>query len=296
MASADDVRRVMATAGALPGRIRGVFHAAGVADLRYLAELSHDVSEREFGPKIYGVLNLERAIATSSNKPDFVVLFSSMASILGGLAMTAYAAANRFMDAFAQADPVRNGVSWISVNWDDWDFDYTVEQTAAYEKTQAQYAMTPAEGVEALERILACGRPTQMLVATRPLPERMARWLDQDATLRSSISSEDSAATEPGADTAEPPTFEQRIASVYREVLGLTAIGEDDNFFDLGGDSLLAAQILRELRRQFPETAQPQLQAVFDHPTAREMARHLIELGDPHSYHEPMTAAGTVGD
>ena len=49
----------------------------------------------------------------------------------------------------------------------------------------------------------------------------------------------------------------------------------EDNFFDLGGDSLLASQILLQLRRQLPQAVSVQLHAIFDHPTVRDMAKHI---------------------
>ena len=37
--------------------------------------------------------------------------------------------------------------------------------------------------------------------------------------------------------------LERRLAAIWREVLGLAAVGVDDNFFDLGGHSLLLVQV-----------------------------------------------------
>jgi len=45
--------------------------------------------------------------------------------------------------------------------------------------------------------------------------------------------------------------MEERIAGIYREVLGIEKIGRDDNFFELGGDSLRATQVINRVRAQF---------------------------------------------
>ena len=269
MAHASDVQRILAATLEHFGEITGIFHAAGLAHLQYLPQLTPDVCEREFAPKLYGVLHLERVIGQLSRKPKFVVLFSSMAAILGGLAMGAYAAANRFMDAFVQANPRRHGVAWFSINWDDWDFTYNHEQIVAYEKTQAQFAMSPAEGLEALDRMVAYGQPMQLLVATRALQPRIAQWLHQQTRSMP----RDARVSEASVDGNR---LEQPVAAIYREVLGLADIGADDNFFDLGGDSLLASQVLLQLRRQLPQ-AQLQLPMIFDYPTVRDMARYLAD-------------------
>jgi acyl carrier protein len=181
------------------------------------------------------------------------------------------------MDAFVQAHPRRHGVAWLSINWDDWDFTYTKEQIVAYEKTQAaQYAMTPAEGIMALERILAYGRPLQLLVSTRPLEARITQWLHQHTAASGATDRDVDAVTPLDIDNAS--ALEQRIAGVYQEVLGVSLVEAEDNFFDLGGDSLLASQILLQLRRQLPQAVSVQLHAIFDHPTVRDMAKHVAEV------------------
>ncbi len=65
---------------------------------------------------------------------------------------------------------------------------------------------------------------------------------------------------------AEPRTeTEQRIAQIWREVLGLGRIGAHDNFFELGGSSLPALQIISRINKAF-QIDLP-LPALFDHPT-----------------------------
>ncbi|HEY9345619.1 MAG TPA: amino acid adenylation domain-containing protein, partial [Inquilinus sp.] len=50
---------------------------------------------------------------------------------------------------------------------------------------------------------------------------------------------------------AEPEgETEQAIAGIWAEVLGLRAVGRDDNFFDRGGDSILSLQVIARARRQ----------------------------------------------
>jgi hypothetical protein len=70
---------------------------------------------------------------------------------------------------------------------------------------------------------------------------------------------------------------ERRIAAVWQEALGLDEVGGDDNFFDLGGHSLLLARVLAGLRRQ-PGGEQLQLVDLFRHVTVAAQARHLRQL------------------
>lgn len=78
---------------------------------------------------------------------------------------------------------------------------------------------------------------------------------------------------------ARPATpLETQLTALWCEVLGLTAIGLDDNFFALGGHSLLAARLQTRLRGRWGlEVA---LRTLFGAPTIRGLARALAE-GDP---------------
>ena len=312
MSRPDEVKRLLLATVQRFGSIDGIFHAAGLAHLKYIPEMSYEISESEFGPKITGLYNLEQAIdecrRLMDKAPNFVFLFSSLASILGGYSMIGYAAANRVMDSFAQKKSSENDVSWIAANWDDWDFDYTREQVAAYKKTTAKYAMSPEEGIETLERILALPSAAQLLVSTRPLAPRIAQWLHQqardgfcptdksnscaltptEAALQCKASETyqkrqldegletTTAVTQPSPDRKNDIGLEETVLGVYRNILELPDMNAEDNFFHVGGDSLLASQILLKLRQSLPDKGNAlKLSNVFDYPSVREMTDWL---------------------
>lgn len=63
---------------------------------------------------------------------------------------------------------------------------------------------------------------------------------------------------------------EKEAVAVWEEVLGIDGIGVHDNFFDLGGESLLAMQLMARLRDRCG--AELSLRRIFDAPTAAELA------------------------
>ncbi|MFS4097109.1 non-ribosomal peptide synthetase [Streptomyces sp. AF1A] len=77
--------------------------------------------------------------------------------------------------------------------------------------------------------------------------------------------------------TAPRTPTEERVAAVWRELLGLDAVGADDNFFDLGGHSLLATRLVFRLREEFA-TELP-LRVLFAEPTVAGVAAVLDEAG-----------------
>lgn len=66
---------------------------------------------------------------------------------------------------------------------------------------------------------------------------------------------------------------ERQIAQVWREALELDAVGIHDNFFDLGGNSLLLTHVLNRLAPLFgPEAS---VLSLIEHPTIHALARSL---------------------
>ena len=88
-------------------------------------------------------------------------------------------------------------------------------------------------------------------------------------------------AGQPAADTAQRPALpssyvppstalEHELTAVWQDTLGISGIGIDDDFFELGGESLMAATLLGRLRRRY-EVELP-LRALFESPTIRRLA------------------------
>src|SRR2546426_10733790 len=77
----------------------------------------------------------------------------------------------------------------------------------------------------------------------------------------------DDGATELCTDT------EQRVAEIVGELLNLEAVGLDDNFFLLGGHSLLGAQLIARLREAFG--VEIALRSLFEAPTVAALAAEL---------------------
>ncbi|MFF0741729.1 amino acid adenylation domain-containing protein [Streptomyces sp. NPDC004111] len=114
-------------------------------------------------------------------------------------------------------------------------------------------AMVPSAFVQ-LERIpLLPGGKTDRRSLPAPPPDRVA----------------DNAYTAPRGAT------ETLLAEVWAEVLGVTRVGAEDNFFALGGDSLLSIRVVARLRRHLPTGISPR--ALFTAPTVRALAALLGE-------------------
>jgi len=78
--------------------------------------------------------------------------------------------------------------------------------------------------------------------------------------------------------TAPRTQVEQRMVSILSELLGLEKVGVHDNFFFLGGHSLLGTQLIARARDAFG--VELPLRKVFDSPTAAELATEIERMLD----------------
>ena len=72
----------------------------------------------------------------------------------------------------------------------------------------------------------------------------------------------------------EPLGRERELANLYMQVLGLDRVGLDDDFFELGGDSLAAIELIAAIDEHFGvELSAPVL---LESPTVAQLARRLV--------------------
>ncbi|MGY2063381.1 phosphopantetheine-binding protein, partial [Nocardia gipuzkoensis] len=87
--------------------------------------------------------------------------------------------------------------------------------------------------------------------------------------------------------------LEQSVADVFTEVLGVERVGSDDDFFDLGGNSLIATRAVSRLRTV--TGAAVRVQWFFAGATVSALAaRVLAALADEHDFDQDSDAALSV--
>ncbi|MDX6500089.1 MAG: hypothetical protein QOG23_3349 [Blastocatellia bacterium] len=72
---------------------------------------------------------------------------------------------------------------------------------------------------------------------------------------------------------------EEKLAAIWSEVLRLERVGVHDNFFESGGHSLLAAQVVARVRAEF--SIERSLRWLFESPTVALMVSSLASAGAP---------------
>ncbi|MBL3668245.1 amino acid adenylation domain-containing protein [Streptomyces sp. M2CJ-2] len=280
----DDVERLVR---GLPP-LDAVFHAAGVVRPGSLRGTDVRETVDALGAKTLGTVLLAGALQRHGQLPGVCVAFSSVSSVLPGLAgaLGGYAAANAFLDSFAGAERLA-GRPWLSVNLGP--FAETGLAVAAglgaldgvgsravgggrpLATAPALTALRTACGTDAAQLVLADLAPAPRPAAVPPRPAR-------PTAVERSGDTDDAGGRRPAvpADTAVV------LRELLAQSLGVPASAVDDDtpFLRLGLDSLGAVDLVkrleRRLGRQLPTTL------FFEHRTVRELAAHLKDhIGEP---------------
>ena len=136
---------VAACATGLP--LRGVLHGAAVVEDAALPNITDELVERDWAPKVYGALNLHRA--TARQTLDWFCVFSSAAALVGSPGQGAYAAANSWLDAFTHWRRSQ-GLPSTAMAWGPWA---EIGAGAAMAEN-SDAAIEPEEGAFAFEMLL----------------------------------------------------------------------------------------------------------------------------------------------
>jgi acyl carrier protein len=207
----------------------------------------------------------------AGSDPDFVLLCSSLTAITGGYGQSDYCAANCFLDALAAETARRDSLPVLSVNWDTWR-DVGM---ASHHRLAEGTGIAPAQAGALLERLSSLSHGPQVLVSTLSIAEQFAQVRSPELADRLLPAASVQKRSHPrpalrDAWAAPSGELEQGLVDLWDEFLGISGIGIDDNLFELGGDSLLAIQLLTKVRHGYGVEIHPA--AFFQTPTIRALA------------------------
>jgi len=269
------LRSALAAVHARFGAVNGVVHAVIEPEHGMVSQRTQAQVEAAFAPKVAGTRALLDAV--TSEPLDFVLFCSSIATLLGGLGLSDYAAANDYLDAFASAHRRSSALPVFSVNWDAW----RDVGAAAGKDMPDGMGLDERAGVLAFERIVNGPDLPQVVVSASPLAPRLRPLRG----LLDAMDDEPEAAAPARAGHPRPVLqtafvapegdLEEGLAELWTEALGIAPVGVNDNLFELGGDSLLAIRLLSKVRKAYGVDLAPA--AFFKAPTVAELAA-LVEL------------------
>jgi acyl transferase domain-containing protein/acyl carrier protein len=139
--------------------------------------------------------------------------------------------------------------------------------------------ISPVEGVAVFNRILAESMP-QVVVSTLDLQARLENSLtvetSQMAEGMRQATTADSGYSRPDISSeyaAPATTAEQKLAAIWQEILGIDRVGVNDDFFELGGDSLKANMMMSRIKKELNVSIS--IGDIFNTPWVKQLAEKL---------------------
>ncbi|GAA4520927.1 hypothetical protein GCM10023191_098530 [Actinoallomurus oryzae] len=271
--------------------VRGVVHAAGVADPVPLSRLTAADFESALLGKFAGAWWLHEA---ARDWPlDFFVLVSSVSAVWGTEGQGAYSAANGALDALA-AHRRSLGLPAVSIAYGPWALagagmadDASLRRydrigVGALSAEQGRAALT-ARAAGPAGHVIAClldlPRFTGVMAAVRRRGLYAGVVTEDTAGAVEPARGEASLAAELAElpERSRPAAARSHVRRMVAEQLGHTdasAVAEDTGFMDLGIDSIMAVDLVGRLSAAFGVDLQAA--DVFDHPTVAELTAFIL--------------------
>ena len=261
-----------ATATGLP--LRGVLHSAAVVEDATLTNITDELIDRDWSPKVYGSWNLHRA--TAGQPLDWLCLFSSGAALLGSPGQGAYAAANSWVDVFAHWRRAQ-GLPVSAIAWGAWG----EVGRATFLAEGGEIMIAPDEGMYAFETLLRHDR-----TYTGYIPIIGAPWL-ADLVRRSPwaqmFESTGQSSRGPSKFRTELSSLPQdewaaRLRRLIAEQAGVIlrrTVDADRPFVEYGLDSLGMLEMRTHIETETGIRLSPKV--IATHNTSRALAQHLAD-------------------
>jgi len=245
------------------GRINGIIHCAGIGDGGLINLEKEEKFTSVMEPKVRGTWILD--YLSRQDDLDFFVLFSSTITLVGGIGAGAYTAANSYMDSFA-AYRSRLGKRTLVINWPAWKDTGMSEGMTDHGDKHLFEMLLPEEAAnvfgEALNmdmsRIIAgkLNLGCSLLSNADRLPFEISPDAVGSVSHKTSIDRKTIGKDEPhkslrlkGRESFT--ATEQKVAGIWRGILGHDEINIYDDFYALGGDSLIGARIINKISSEF---------------------------------------------
>ena len=268
--------------------IDGIFHMAGVGNLNehwlrgdenLISSIDSYIIEEMYASKIYGTINLVKY--ANEHKNTFLAAASSTTSYWGASTFSAYSSANSFIESFVSAENRRNN-RIFALSFSSWK-DTGMSKGNSFGNIGLKRGfmdILPDQGVISID--LACRSDKPLLyigldkngTSIRPYIDfvnmdnfKMKVYLKQSTDSKVMISNiSDIALSENGLplteNTLNGPALKvlhksvsaeelSRLTGVWKKILNIDSITAESDFFEEGGNSILAVQLLKEIREEY---------------------------------------------
>lgn len=270
------------------GRINGVIHSAGIPGDGFIIRKSEQKMKQVLAPKVRGTLILD--MLTRQDDPDLFILFSSVASIIGGVGQSDYAAANMFLDAFTGFRTLY-GLRSQTINWAAWNETGMAYNNGA-NKDDIFYALGTKEALTFFDEV-ANSNEAQIIIGdlnyshselhallqksaiqvSEHILEKIKKGTATLAPVDNKNEQKEIIFTLEGRNQGNYTETEKKLAKIWSKVLKHQKINIHEGFYNMGGDSIMATQLIKEFEAE--NIREADISDIFTYSTVYELAEYI---------------------
>lgn len=280
--------------------VNGIIHTAGLPGGGLLMRKDWSAFEKVLYPKVEGTWILNHL--TQEDKLDFFAVFSSYSSVLCEVGQTDYIVANSYLDGFCYQEQ-QTEKNIVTLNWTGWGesgmaVDNQVEQgegTLKFMNNQ-EAAQAFMDALAREEKQVLIGEYDYRILAQEEKQEKIMKYLKFNKDIENKLKKYRSKDTDRkrkevqvlGKTTGKLTETEQKVANIWGSTLGIIEIEYDAKFLEIGGDSLSATYLQKELEKEYPGVMD--ITDVFVYSSVCEMAKYIDSQIRPKKVEEKKVA------
>lgn len=265
------------------GLINGIIHAAGSASEGFIINKGTNALENTLAPKVSGTWLLGEL--TKDLPLDFMVLFSSAITMVSGISVSDYTAANSYLDAYADFAS-RQGRPVIAINWATWENIGLSYGESVDEKKQLLRILPIDTALSLFFNIIshdisrvAAGQmnhESDIMLLGDYLPLSFSEEIKNKIKRRTEFLEKQIRDVKlKGGENDNYTVTERELASIWCDVLGYKEIDIRDNFFELGGDSLSGIRLIARVNKHFDRSLS--FREILQNPTLKNLAAFISQ-------------------
>ena len=264
------------------GTINGIVHAAGIAGEGLFFQKSIEDLRTVLDCKILGLHNIDSFISEKNLSMDFLMVCSSFTALAGAIGQWDYAVANEFLNVYCNHKKGKSGLRYISAVWPTWD-ESGMAHRHGFKREECIFLPISNEagkeyfrqliGSEGGESIL--GHWNTDLLSGENL--KMNIRFHQKKKIKTE-SVQESTDRKPRFDDdgeIDPKTIKADLLRLWIRVLGKDDIDEDDKFFEMEGNSILATYLLSEINQVYGDIID--ITDIFTHSSINMMSELIYK-------------------
>lgn len=236
------------------GMIRGIVHAAGIAGEGLFFKKDMEELQKVLNIKIKGLHNLEAFVEEKQITLDFMMLCSSFTALAGAVGQWDYAVANEFLNVYCNLKKNNGGCKYISAVWPTWEESGMAHKRGFKRDECLLLPISNETGKKYFTKLIASeytesvlGIWNKELLASKNVKLNISFHSEKKKTI-------DTASANKRKSTGNDiniRTIKAELHKLWRRVLGRDDINEDDKFFEIEGNSILATYLLSEINQVY---------------------------------------------